>query len=131
VQIYNQILSQFPMFMPATRNLGLVYYDRLPDDQKSYDLLTKAREAFPQDPEVSKDLGVLTYRKGDYSRAVRLLTESNQTLKEDAELLYYLGKAQYQLKLKSESKASLQKALDFNLAPKHAEDAKRVLLELK
>jgi tetratricopeptide (TPR) repeat protein len=128
---YNQVLSQFPVFTPASRNLGLLLFARAADDQKAYDLLTKAREAFPQDPDVAKALGVLTYRKGNYARAVQLLKESAQTRKQDAELFYYLGKAQYQLKSKSESKASLQQALEFNLPTKLEEDAKRVLLDLK
>jgi len=95
-EIYNQILSRFPLFAPATRNLGVLYY-----------------------------------RKGDYERAARLLKESNKALKEDGILLYYLGKSQYQLKLKSESKASLQQALKFNLPADLAEDARKVLSELK
>jgi tetratricopeptide (TPR) repeat protein len=128
---YNQILSRFPLFTPATRNLGLLYFAHLNEDQKAYDLTLKAREAFPQDPDVAKALGVLTYRKGNYSRAAQLLKESAQSRKGDAELLYYLGMAQYQLKAKPESKAALQQALSFDLPSKLAEDAKRVLAELK
>jgi tetratricopeptide (TPR) repeat protein len=130
-ELYNQVLSQFPMFTPASRNLGLIYFAHLSDDQKAYELISKARESFPQDAEVLKALGILTYRKGNYPRAVQLLKESAQSRKQDAELLYYLGKAQYQLKSKSDSKASLQQALAFNLPTQLAEDAKKVLLELK
>jgi uncharacterized protein HemY len=93
--------------------------------------LTKAWESFRQDTDVAKALGVLTYKKGNYTRAAELLKASAQTRKQDAELLYYLGMAQYQLKSQSESKASLQEALRFNLSPKLAEDAKRVLSSIK
>lgn len=131
VESYNQVLSRFPSFSPATRNLGLLYFAHLKDEQKAYDLVAKAREFFPEDPEVSKALGILTYRKGNYSRAAQLLKESSQSRKRDAELLYYLGMAQYQLKSKPESKATLQQALSFDLPAKLADDAKRVLAELK
>jgi tetratricopeptide (TPR) repeat protein len=129
--LYNKLLGRYPLFTPAVRNLGLLYLTRLNDDQKAYDLLSKARESFPQDPDVAKGLGILSYRKANYSRAAQLLQESTSANKNDPEALYYLGMAQYQLKAKSESKAALQKALAANLAPKLAEDARRVLTELK
>src|SRR5258708_12998344 len=75
-QIYNQVLARYPLFTPATRNLGLLYFAHLNDDQKAFDLTTKARDAYPQDSEVAKALGVLTYRKGNYSRPSQLLKET-------------------------------------------------------
>jgi hypothetical protein len=39
--------------------------------------------------------------------------------------------AQYHLKSSAESKQSLGRALDFNLTPQLAADAKRILAELK
>jgi tetratricopeptide (TPR) repeat protein len=127
---YNAVLARFPSFSPAKRNLGLLYFAR-GDDDKAYDLLNRARENFPQDADVAKGLGVLTCRKGNYGRAAQLLQESLQSRKDDPETLYYLGKAQYELKAKSESKASLKKALEFNLSEKLAGDARRLLAELK
>jgi tetratricopeptide (TPR) repeat protein len=130
-EIYNRVLTQFPMFTPAVRNLGLIYFARSNDDQKAYELLTKAREALPQDPDVAKALGVLSYRKGNYDRAAQLLKQSLQMRNQDAEALFYLGMSQFNLKFKSESKASLMKALDYNLPARLEEEAKRVLLQLK
>jgi tetratricopeptide (TPR) repeat protein len=130
-QSYNQVLARYPLFVPATRNLGLLYFAHLEDDKKAYDLTSKAREAFPQDPDIAKALGILTYRKGDYLRASQLLKDSARASKSDAEILYYLGMAQYQLKAKTESKASLQQAMALNLQPKLAADAQRILTELK
>jgi tetratricopeptide (TPR) repeat protein len=128
---YNKILARYSLFVPAVRNLGLLCLTHINDDQRAYDLLSKSRESFPQDPDVSKGLGILTFRKGNYSRAAQLLQESTGVGKTDPETLYYLGMAQYQLKAKSESKANLQKALASNLTPKLAEDARRVLTEMK
>jgi tetratricopeptide (TPR) repeat protein len=130
-QIYDQILGRYKFFTPATRNLGLLYFAHLNDDEKAYDLVSKARQFYPQDAELAKALGVLTYRKGNYARASQLLKEGAASRKSDAELLYYLGMAQYQLKSKAESKASLQEAVALNLQAKLADDAKRVLAELK
>ena len=60
-------------------------------------------------------LGIIVFRQGDYSRAVTLLQESARQKTGDAELMYYLGMAQYRLKNRAESK-TLQRALDLNLS---------------
>jgi uncharacterized protein HemY len=93
-------------------------------------LALKARESFPDDPNLTKALGILAFRREDYSRSVQLLKESSQKLNNDAETLFYLGMAQYRLKRLEESKQTLQKALALNLSPQLAEQARRVLAEL-
>ena len=130
-ELYDRILAQYPLFAPATRNLAILCCNYLGEDQKGYDLAAKARAAFPQDAEVAKTLGILTYRKADYSRAAQLLKQSVQTRPKDGEALYYLGMANYQLKSKAESKAALLQALALNIQPKLANEARRVLAEFK
>ena len=130
-QLYHQILGHFPFFAPATRNLAILYFNYLPDEQKAYNFAIQARQAFPQDSEIPRILGILAYRRGEYARASQLLKESAQNRKGDAELLYYLGMAQYKLKAKPESKAALQQSLALNLPAKLADEARRVLAELK
>src|SRR5260370_24540763 len=114
-QAYETVLQRYPLFTPAIRSLGLLAFEHLGDDQKAYPLAVKARESFPDDADVARVLGVLAYRRGDYSRAIQLLAESARQKTHDAELQYYLGMAQYQLKQRVESKEALQRALDLNL----------------
>lgn len=140
-QLYEKVLAADPLFVPATRQLAVLYVRHLNDDPKAYELAVKAREAFPDDPEVARTLGVLACRRGDYSRAAQLLAQSAQKLTSDGELLYYLGIAQYQLSktaagqqkaaYRKESTNALQRALALNLPAKLAEDARKVLAELK
>jgi tetratricopeptide (TPR) repeat protein len=130
-QIYDQILARYPAFSPATRNLAILSSEQLGDKQRAYSLAIKAREEFPKDSEIAKILGLLEYQKANYSRAALLLKESAQSRSMDADLFYYLGMTQYQLKARTESKAALQQALALNIEPKMADDAKRVLSELK
>jgi uncharacterized protein HemY len=129
--LYERVLARYPAFLPAMRNLAILYAQHPGDDQKAYDLGLKARAAYPDDAELARTLGVLAYRRGDYARATQLLQESSQTLNKDGELLYYLGMAHYQLKQKSASKAELQRALGLNLGSSMAEDARKTLAELK
>jgi tetratricopeptide (TPR) repeat protein len=126
----DQVLSLNPLFIPATRDLAILCFDRFPDDSRTADLAAKARESFPDDPHLAKVLGVVAYRRANYSAAAQYLKQSLQTRKNDGELLFYFGMAQYQLKAKAESKAALQQALTLNIQPKLADEAKRVLADL-
>jgi Flp pilus assembly protein TadD len=131
-QVYEKVLSLYPDFGPAKRRLAILYAaDQPADNQKALQLATQAREAFPEDPDVAKALGILAYRQGDYARSSRLLQESASKLNGDAKVFYYLGMDQYRLKQQTESKRSLQRALDLSLSGELASEARRVLAELK
>jgi tetratricopeptide (TPR) repeat protein len=124
-------LARFPMFAPANKLLATLYGDRLGDYQSAYEPALKAREAFPDDPDVAKTLGVAVYRRGDFKRAAQLLKESSGRRTADAELFYYLGMANYQLKQTNESKQALRQAVALNSGAKFVEEANKVLTELK
>jgi tetratricopeptide (TPR) repeat protein len=130
-QCYEQILTQFPLCVPAARNLALLYANRLADDSRALPLATKAHEALPQDFALSRALGLLAYRRGDYATCAQLLKSCAAKRNDDGELLYYLGMSQYRLKQSTETRTSLQGALALNLAPMLAHDARRVLAELQ
>jgi Flp pilus assembly protein TadD len=130
-QIYEDVLKHYPDFAPAQKLLAILYAKDTKNDAKAYPLAVKARQAFPTDPEVAGTLGMIVYRQGDYPRASSLLAESIRQKNRDAELMYYLGMAQYHLKQGAESKASLQQALNLNLSGTQAVEAKRILGELK
>jgi len=90
-----------------------------------------ARTAYPDDPELTRVLGITTYRKGEYARAAELLKTSAAANNQDAPVLFYLGMAQYRLKQRNESRQNLQRAVELNLPGELATEAKRVLAELK
>ncbi len=127
---YEQVLKRYPLFTPAHKPLGLLLSDHLNDPAAAYEQATKARTAFPKDPEIARLLGRLSYQRGDFARAVQLLQESAPAFPQDGELLHQLGIAQYRMKQR-ESKATLTKAL--SLAPNSplAAESKQILSELK
>lgn len=130
-KLYSKALAKYPAFAPAARNLVILSSKNpsLADDQKSYDLATKVRASNPDDTDLTRALGVLAYRRGDYNRAALLLQDSSQKLANDGEVYYFLGMSQYQLK-RPAAKPSLQRALALNVSSKYADDAKKVLQEL-
>jgi Flp pilus assembly protein TadD len=127
-KLYEQVLGRYPEFLPAIRNLAIIYANHLGDVQKGYDLAVKARQSLPDDMALARALGKLVSLRGDHQYAVRLLNEVQQKKAADAETYYYLGVSQAQLKLKSESTASLRQALTMNLDAKLAAEALNRLL---
>jgi len=130
-QMYEKVLAANPLFTPAVRELALLLARNHTQDQKTYDLLVKARQAFPEDSEVARALGLLAYQRKDDTRAAQLLEQCAQSRKDDPELRYYLGMAHFRLKHRIEAKASLEQALAMNVPTKLATEARRVLAELK
>jgi hypothetical protein len=49
----DQVLSLNPLFVPATRDLAILCFDRFPDDSRTADLAAKARDTFPDDPNLA------------------------------------------------------------------------------
>jgi tetratricopeptide (TPR) repeat protein len=130
-QTYERALIRYPDFVPAMKKLAILY-SNAGEDQKAYDLASKARAALADDPDVAKTLGIALYRRGDYLNSARLLNEGLQKAGEDARALCYLGLAQYQLKdPKDKTRATLQRALAMNLQSDLANEANRVLAQLK
>ena len=104
VKTYEKVVADNPLYAPATRQLALLYGQLSTDSAKAYELVTKARQAYPDDPEIAKTLGILNYRRGYYPQSVELLKQAAAKRKDDPELLYYLGEAYRQLKQYAECK---------------------------
>jgi tetratricopeptide (TPR) repeat protein len=126
-----QILKRYPDFMPAVKKLAVYYSEALGKEQRAYELAVKARGALPQDAEVAKALGIISYRRGDFQAAARLLNQSAKNGTKDGKTFYYLGMAEYQLKHMKESRNALGQALTNNLPGQLAKEARRVLGQIK
>jgi Flp pilus assembly protein TadD len=127
---YELVLARYPQFLPATRNLALLYVNHLDETQKGYDLARKARLSFHTDVELAKALGKAAYRRGEHPYATELLKEVVQKKAADAETFFCLGMSQRQQKQPKDSEASLRQALAMNLNAKLAEEARRVLEQI-
>jgi tetratricopeptide (TPR) repeat protein len=127
---YETLLSLHPACTLAQKNLAILYAQNLVDPDKAYPVAVKAREAFPDDPQVAKALAMILFQRGDYSRAAGLFTSVSGSSSADAQVFYYLGISQFHLKNRAQSKSSLQRALNLNLTGAQATDARQTLAEL-
>jgi len=129
-QAYEKLVTAYPDFAPAKRRIAVLAAAQTSFDQKAFDWAAQARSVYPGDAELAKALGILNYRKSDYTRAAALLRESTTVRSDDAEAFYYLGLAQVGLK-QAAAKQSLQRALDLNLRPDLAAEARKAIADLK
>jgi tetratricopeptide (TPR) repeat protein len=128
---YTQALAALPMFTVAERQLAILDARHFCDDAQGCAAAEKARAAYPNDTEVARSLGILSYYQQKYPRSAELLQETASSNPSDGELYYYLGMDHFQLKENKESKASLEKALSLKIPDNLASQAKTTLASLK
>lgn len=123
IDTYRKAVDADPLFAPALRDLALLYGTRAADDSKAFEMATKARQAYPEDPELAKTLGILNFRRGLYPQSVELLHQAAAARRDDAEIELYLGKSYQELKKWDECKSALEQALALNLPSNFRDDA--------
>jgi len=126
---YEKISDANPLFAPALRRVALLYSERPADEIKAFDLASRARRAYPNDPDIARALGILNYRRGYYPQSVELLKEAAAKQSDNAELFYYLGQADSQLKQWTDCDGALKRAISLNLSPKLVDQANSTLAE--
>src|SRR5439155_6585073 len=112
---YNTILQRFPDFAPAQKHLAAFYAEDPGAVDKAYEFATKARKTLPDDPELAKTLGEISYHKKEYARAVQMLQESARKTPLDAKGLYYLGMSHLETKQNNQGREALERALASGL----------------
>ncbi len=134
---YERILLLNPRFTPAARDLAILFANQHWDLTKGYDLAINAHSVFPDDPLLTRALGILMFERHDYAGAARMLSDSlakgadESALQKDPLLRYYLGMANYNLGQSAESRQALQKALALNLPSPYASTARATLAKLE
>lgn len=130
-QSYEKVLAAYPLFVPALRQLSILYARDGDNDAKASDYARKATVAFPDDADLAKAVGVVEYRRKNYTRSLQSLNQSAQKKPNDAELLWYQGMDYYALKQPGEAKKALERAVQLKLPANLDTEARRVLALLK
>lgn len=127
IATYQKAIDANPSFAPAVRDLALVYSARAADDAKAFDIIAKARQAYPGDAELAKALGILNFKRGLYPQSAELLNQAAGSRRDDADIQLYLGKSYQQLKRWGDCKSALERALALNLPAASQADAQTQL----
>jgi tetratricopeptide (TPR) repeat protein len=129
--IYGTVLQKWPDFAPAQKRLAAIYANDPSNANKGYELANKARRAMPDDPDLARTLGVLSFQRKDYSRAIQLLQQSESKKPLDGKSLFALGMAHFQLGHKSDAKKDLDRALAAGIPDDLTKQAKDTIATLE
>jgi tetratricopeptide (TPR) repeat protein len=130
-QSYEKVLAAYPLFVPAVRQLSILYARDGNNDTQAYDYAVKAARAFPDDADLAKVVGLVEYRRKHYVQSLQSLNRSALKKKDDAELLWYQGMDCYELKQNAQAKTALDRAVALKLPANLDTEARRVLGLLK
>ena len=112
---YEKVTADNPSFAPPCANLHCFTVSVQPIALGRLRLSHEGRQAYPDDPDIAKAAGVLSYRRGFYPQSLELLKAASAKRKDDGDLFYFLGELQRQLAQWDECKQSLERALASNL----------------
>jgi tetratricopeptide (TPR) repeat protein len=127
-----KVLAAYPLFVPAMRQLAILYCQHSGDQARAYSLALQAAASSHDDLELAKTLGILAYRRADYQTSLRSLRDHADQFGDDGEALGCLGLDYFHLKQRQQCKQVLQRALALNNIPAPlAAEARRALGELK
>jgi tetratricopeptide (TPR) repeat protein len=125
--LYGRIVSQFPDFGPAVRELTLRHAMEKDISDSAFRIVSRAREMFPTDPAVAEAVGRIAYHRRQYQYAAGLLQECAEGSQNKAEVLYYLGMCYHQLHNKDLAKKTLRRAIEMRPDADLAAEARKIL----
>ncbi len=124
---YDKVLKRFPDFGPALKGLASVLAIQPGQQDRAFEVATKARKSLPEDGDVLRTLGQLSYAKKDYRRAAQLLQQAGERSPLTAQELFTLGMSKFLNGQKAEGRKALTRALAAGLPEPAASEAKRSL----
>jgi len=127
---YQDALQRNGDFAPALNNLAWLYCENGGNLDMALGFAQRAKAQMPSEPGISDTLAWIQYRKGLYSSASQLLEDVTRQSPQNATYQYHLGLALWKSGKPVEAKASLQRALQLQLAAAPAQEAKTALAEL-
>jgi tetratricopeptide (TPR) repeat protein len=130
-QAYEKVVAAYPLFVPALRQLSILYARDGSNDTQAYDYAVKAAQAFPDDADLAKVVGLVEYRRKHYAQSLQSLNRSALKKTNDAELFWYQGMDYYALKQNAPAKTALDRAVALKLPANLDTEARRVLGLLK
>lgn len=94
-ELYEKMLTIDSSYIPALNNLAYLYSTKFDKPERAFELAQEARELAPNNPYLSDTLGWIVFKRGDYTWALSLLSESYSKLNGNPEVAYHFGSAHY------------------------------------
>ena len=94
-------------------------------------LALKAQELAPNNGNILDTLGFIHYQRGQYRKAMPLLTKATEILGNDAMIFYHLGLTYAKLDRRDDAVRALGKALQLQETIPQAAEIRALIAELK
>jgi tetratricopeptide (TPR) repeat protein len=107
----------------AMNNLAYLYSEQLNHPARAYELATKSRDLAPTNPLLADTLGWIVYSRGDYKRALALISECAEKLPQEPEVQLHLGLTHYMLGDEIEAREALTAAIESSKEFLHKDEA--------
>jgi len=127
VQILESIFETSPRIAQVAKEAARLYANHLDNDQRAYELASKARALLPEDPDVSFLLGKVAYGRKEFDWAGQLLEETITRRPGDSEAIYLLGFCRAGQNNAPQAEELLKKALKLDPDSNYAAEAKQLL----
>jgi tetratricopeptide (TPR) repeat protein len=130
-EYYRKALSIKKDFGAAANNLAWKLAEKGENIDEALEFARIAKEQMPDNPSVMDTLGWIYFLKGSYLNAISELQDSVERVPENPVINYHLGMALLKNNKPVEAGEYLKKALTLDPGFKGAEEAKKVLEEIK
>jgi tetratricopeptide (TPR) repeat protein len=130
-EYYRKALKIKEDFGAAANNLAWKLAERGGNIDEALNYATIAKEQMPENPSVMDTLGWIYYLKGSYLNAISELQDSVELVPDNPVINYHLGMAFYKNNKPDGASEYLKKALELDPEFKGADEAKKVLEEIK
>lgn len=100
------------------------------DQQSAYEHAAKAREAFPDNPDVARTFRTVAYQHGELAAAARALKDAPRQPSSAAALFFHREMVHSRLKEATEGKQALGRARELHPNASFAAEARKVLDDL-
>ena len=111
ISLYKSIVEKWPDFPFAKKRLAALYLKDSEKLEEARTLALQARQHLKGDVDLTRMLGIISYKIGEAEQAIRLLETTAKTTALDAEGQAYLGMSYIKGGRKDEGKSLLQKAI--------------------
>jgi Flp pilus assembly protein TadD len=129
-QAYEAALAVNARFSAAANNLAILLLDR-GETGGALTYALRAQESAPDDPHIADTLGWILYKRGEFDRATKILTESAAKLPQSPSAQYHLGVAAQKTGDTALARQALGRAVNSTTPFAERESARRALVGLK
>lgn len=131
ITAFEQLLYRFSEFIPAKRDLAILYAMSDQNHADAYQLAREASRTLSNDSELTLALGILELKRGNFKRAVALLAAENANTSSSAIIQFYWGMARLHTGNSAESLSSFKKALELGLSGAQADEAQQAIHQIE